>query len=496
MRGQFLTLGKQAIIYGLSGAAIQIVGLVTMPVFTRHFDAAEYGVLEVAMVGFTALIVAVDAGLGSALQREWFDVPEDDEEARRVVAATATWSSFTIAVLVALPILLLREPIAAWLFDDGGQSDVVALITLSVPLATLAIFFRDVMRVRFRPVHFAICAALAAAVAGVVGVVWVIAFDGGIAAVVAGLLIGQGVAAVYGWTIVRRDVPLRFSPRRLRALLAFGLPLVPATASMWAISFLDRVMLSQIDSLASTGEYAVGTRFASVLMFFTGAFATAYTPFLFHLHAAEPGDERALRARVLLYASTVFVGIGLALALFANEIANIVAPGYDSAYRIVGILCIGVAALGLLPIVAAGITISRKTKYIARYTVAVLGLNVLLCFALIPPFELVGAASATASSFVVLTIALLRRSQRLDRARFDVSRTVGIFVLGAVLMPVGLVTLEPPGLAVVVKLTALATFAAGVFAMGAVGPAERTEIRAAFVEARARLRREGTHAAP
>src|SRR3712207_9132856 len=65
------------------------------------------------------------------------------------------------------------------------------------------------------------------------------------------------------------------SRRELRSLLAFGLPLVPAAGATWAISFIDRVLLSQLDGLASTGEYAVGTRFTAVVLFVAGALGTA-----------------------------------------------------------------------------------------------------------------------------------------------------------------------------------------------------------------------------
>jgi O-antigen/teichoic acid export membrane protein len=50
VRSHFATLGKQALIYGLSGAALQLVGLVTLPVYARYFTAAQYGVLELGNV--------------------------------------------------------------------------------------------------------------------------------------------------------------------------------------------------------------------------------------------------------------------------------------------------------------------------------------------------------------------------------------------------------------------------------------------------------------
>jgi O-antigen/teichoic acid export membrane protein len=476
MRALLIRLGKQSAVYGFSGAIIQAIGLVTLPVYARAFTPAEYGVIEIATVGFAALIVAVDAGLGFAMQRSYFAVPEEQRSGRRLVTSTATLGTTALAIVVMVPIVVWREPVAAALFDDRARADVVALVALAVPPGTLAIFLRDIMRLQFRPGHYAVSSTLSSGAAATVGVVWVVAFDGGVAAVAAGILAGQVAAALYGWGIVHGDLGRRLSWAEARALLRVGLPLLPAGAALWGMSFIDRVLLSQINGLGSTGEYAVGTRFASVLLFFTGALATAYTPFLFALHNEDPERERLLRARLLTYAGAVFMAIALMLALFAREITALVAPGYDRSFRVVGILCFGVAVYGLVPITGAGISVTGRTDYAARYTLAVLAGNIVLCLVLIPWLGLTGAAAASAAGYVALTVLYLRQSQRLDPAQFSVARTVRAFVLGGVLMPVGLVQLSPTIVEVTVKLVTMVVFVSGLWALRVLDRRDRDEL--------------------
>jgi O-antigen/teichoic acid export membrane protein len=481
MRALLLRLGKQSFIYGLSGAAIQVVGLVTLPVYARAFAPAEYGVIEIATVGFTALVVAADAGLGFAMQRGFFQIPEERPDERRLVTSTAILGTTALSLVLAVPLVLARGPVAAAVFGDRDHADVVALIALAVPVGTLAIFLRDVMRLRFRPGHYVISSALGAVSAALIGVVWVVAFDGGVAAVAAGILAGQVASAAYGLVIARDDVALRFSWSHAGALLRVGLPLLPAGAALWAMGFFDRIVLSQLEGFGPTGEYAVGTRFASVLMFFTGALATAYTPFLFSLHASDPAQERVLRARLLTYASAAFVAVGLGLSLFAREIATVVTPGYDRAYEVVGILCLGVAAYGLLPIAGAGISVTGRTEYAAKYTFAVLAVNVAACFLLIPLLGLVGAAIATALGYAGLTALYLRRSQMLDRAELQLGRLIRVFALGAALVPVGVVSFDSDVVALAVKLVTLGVFLGGLLVLRVI---DRAEISAALDYAR------------
>lgn len=490
MRTHLISLGRQSLVYGLSGAVLQLVGLVTLPVYARHFSPAQYGVIELASVTFAALIIAVDAGLGAAMQREYFDTPDDDHEGRVAVTSTATTASVVLAAVIAVPMIVAREPLARWLFHDSGYSDVVVVVALSAAMGTFAIFLRDIMRLRFQPWRFAVSALLAGVVAAAVGVIWVVWFDGGVTAVMVGFLAGQTASALYGLAAVRGFIGWRFSWRLLRRLGAFGLPLVPAGAALWGVAFFDRVLLSRLDGLASVGEYAVGTRFASVLFFVIGAFGTTYIPFLYSTHADEPERELALRARILTYGSVLFVGIGLALALCAREIASIIAPDFDRAYTIVGILCLGVAAFGLTPITSAGITIARQTKYAMRYAGAAVVVSVGLCVILIPTIGLVGAAIATAFGYATLAVLSLLRSQTLSRAEFQLGKVGKVFLLGGALMPVGLLHLSSEAATIAAKMIAFVVFVAGLWLLGIFGRVESTELRAAMTALRGREARE------
>ena len=63
------TLGRQTLVYGLSGAAPQIVGLLTLPIIARVLTTADYGVLELAIVSVGLIGIFADLGLASASQR-------------------------------------------------------------------------------------------------------------------------------------------------------------------------------------------------------------------------------------------------------------------------------------------------------------------------------------------------------------------------------------------------------------------------------------------
>jgi O-antigen/teichoic acid export membrane protein len=476
VKHRLVGLGQQTLVYGLSAAALQIVGLVTLPVYARVFSPAEYGVLEIATIGLAAMLVIADLGMASASQRSFFDYSDADAAERKRVLATGLVVAVGTATVLALLLIAFRGPIAASLLQDRSREELVVLVALALPLSILAAYTRAVMRLRFQAWRYSISAAGSAAIAGALGVVLVLSTDVGIDGVLIGLLAGNALAVLFGLAVTARDLGVRLSRRELRVMLAYGLPLLPAAAAMWGLAFLDRVMLGALASLEDVGEYAIGARFASVLMFVVSAFGLAYGPFMLSLFAEDRAVEKEVRGRTLTYVAIVLTGLSLALALFAREIATVIAPAFDDAYEVVGILCLGVTLYGLSSVTMGGISLVRRTGYFALYSGVAVVVNVALNLVLIPPLGGFGAALATAAAFGALSVLYYHRAQVLYPTPFRPRRIAIVLVAGAALMPLGFLPLGAA--AVALKLLALLVFAGLVLGVVLDRP-EISEVRSA-----------------
>jgi O-antigen/teichoic acid export membrane protein len=80
------------VIYGAGGVGLQLLGFVSVPVLTRVFSRAEYGVIET--IATMSLVIGVFAylGLDSASQRSFFDYSDTDASERSRVLSTALWT--------------------------------------------------------------------------------------------------------------------------------------------------------------------------------------------------------------------------------------------------------------------------------------------------------------------------------------------------------------------------------------------------------------------
>src|SRR5688500_6692480 len=76
---------REVLIYGAGGVGVQLLLSLAVPVFTRIFAPADYGVIETIGTAVVVLAMFATLGLESASQRSYFDYREDEAGERRAV---------------------------------------------------------------------------------------------------------------------------------------------------------------------------------------------------------------------------------------------------------------------------------------------------------------------------------------------------------------------------------------------------------------------------
>lgn len=452
------TLAKQTVVYGLSGAALQLIGLLTLPVFARVFTPAQYGVIEIGLVTYSLLAVFTDAGLASASQRNYFEYSADQPRERGTVLLTALLASVAIGVAIGLALAALSGPLAHALFKGTSEASVVIVVAITLPVTAAAQFTREAMRLHFRAWRYLTSAVLAAGVAAAVSLVEVLAIGSGVVGLFVGTLAGNAAAGLYGLAVARRSFGPGVSRPELRSMLAYGLPLIIPGLCLWGLSFVDRFLLAGISSLAEVGEYAVANRLAAPVLFLVTAFGTAFSPFIFSLYSEDPEAERRLRARVLNLLTLGLLAVSVAIGLFARELITVIAPDFHTAYESVGLLVLGATEYGLTTVVLFGISITRRTSWAAIYSTVAAVVNVVLNIVLIPFSGQVGAAIATAVAFALLAVLYYRKSQQLYPTPYEPHRVIRAHLVALPPLAVGLIPIEPVALALGVKVIAFVAF--------------------------------------
>jgi len=478
-----------------TGAAYQFgdivakgLALITLPLYTHHVTRAGYGAANTLLTTVILASIFLRAGVGEAFVRFYFD---DEDTARRdriarTATATVAWTT-TAASLLALAwsaqisqlLLGFHDP----LLIDCAIVGLWAFTNLEMAYAQLRVDERA------RAYMIASGANVAMTVAFTVALV-VFAGQGA-----RGLLLGNfGASAlvVVGlWWVLRRRVSLRVRRADLRAMLDFGLPTVPADASVYALQVVDRFYLFRVYAHAAAGLYAVAVQLATVVFVAVRGFQYAWPPLAYSIE----DDEQAARLYSLvttyyaLATGVVVCGVALVGRWMVRLLA---APAYFGAYRALPWLALGWALYGLYLVFVVISGRARVTKRNFPAAAAGLAVNVALLLVLVPGgglgLGIAGAGVALCGAYAVMLVVIYALTRSLFKVGFEWGRLAllaailaGVAVSGELLLPTaGLagLALRALWLGLVPALLLLTRF---------FHPHERAQARALAADARRRV---------
>ena len=367
-----------------TGAAYQFgdivakgLALITLPLYTRHLSPSAYGAAESLLTAVILSSIVLRVGVGEAFIRFYFD---DEDTARREriarsATATVAWTT-TIAALLAVafagelsrlllgeydPQLIYCAALGLWAFTN-----------LEMAYAQLRVDERA------RTYVYASGANVGMTVAFTITLV-VFADQGA-----RGLLLGNfGASAIVVlglWWVLRRRFSLRVRLADLRPMLRFGLPTIPADASVYALQVADRFYLFRVYSHSAAGLYAVAIKLATVVFVAVRGFQYAWPPLAYSIES----DEQAARLYSLVttyYAlATGVVVCGVAL-LGRWMVRLLAAPHFFGAYRALPWLSLGWALYGLFLVFVVIAGRARVTSRNLPAAAAGLAVNVALLVA-------------------------------------------------------------------------------------------------------------------
>ncbi len=442
MRGYLKRLVATGAAYQFGDVVAKGIALVTIPLYTRHISPAGYGAANSLLTAVILASIFLRVGVGEAFIRFYFD--DDDPGRRERIARTATatvaWTTSAAAVLAvvfagSLSRLLLGidDP----LLIDCAIVGLWAFTNLEMAYAQLRVDERA------RAYIYASGANVGLTVIFTVALV-VVAGQGA-----RGLLLGNfGASAlvVLGlWWVLRRRFSLRVHVADLRAMLRFGLPTVPADASVYALQVADRFYLYRSYSHAAAGDYSVALQFATVVFVIVRGFQYAWPPLAYSI------DSDAEASRLYSLVTTYFVlatGIVVAaVALLGRWIVRLLAAHeYFGAHAALPWLALAWTLYGLYQVMIVITGRARATTRNLPAAGAGLLVNVALLLLLVPHggagLGIAGAGIALCGAYVAMLFVMHLLTRRLFAVAFQWRRLAqasailaGVAVSGELLLP-------------------------------------------------------------
>ena len=428
--------------YGLGVIVVKAFSIITIPIYTRVFTPEQFGILSYVTTLGGLLGSVLVLGGDTAYARFFFEAKTHGQ--RQVI--TSTWIGFLAVWAAAVCLLLLpfADVIASASFGNSQAAPLIVTMLLVSPLSLVNRMCAQVLRNEFRPAAYSVLNALGTLLLVGFAVMAVVVLDLGLLGVLLGTLAAELVMLPIRLWTARSMFRLRFSMPALRELLAYGIPIVPTSLAYWVFLTSDRLILGNLSTLEQLGLYSVANSLVGLATIFITAFGQAWFPHSIRLYEEDAASAARVFGRVMTYLLAGFGLLAVGITTFGPELLQLLTSDrYFGASAAIAPLAIGLVAMASTQITSGGISLVKRTKYLAVYAwVAAVG-NVALNLVLDRPFGMVGAAWATAVAYTGLTVLYLVTSQRLWPVRYELRRSVTLvllivaFTLGAGFLPSG-----------------------------------------------------------
>ncbi len=434
-----------------TGAAYQAADIVAkglavilLPLYTAHVPPKGYGAYQSLLTAVILSSIFLRLGLGEAFVRFYFTDRDQQRRARiaRTVTATVAWTT-TVAALVAVAfsadlcqlILGFRDPDLM----DCAILGMWAFTNLEMAYAQLRVDERA---------RAYLYASMANVAMTVTFTVLLVVFADQQAR---GLLLGNfGASAVVvlglWWVLASaRRFSLRLRFHDLRAMLSFGVPTVPADASVYALQVVDRLYIFRVYSESAAGLYSIALQLATVVFLAVRGFQYAWPPLAYSIESDREASR--LYSLVTTYYALATGIVVCGVTLLGRWLVRLLTPaGYFGAYKALPWLALGWALYGLYPVLM--VLAGRAGNTTRNFPAAAAGLavNVALLLWLVPAdganLGIAGAGLALCGAYVTMLVVLYALTRSLFRVAFDwprlallVAILASVAVSGELLLP-------------------------------------------------------------
>jgi O-antigen/teichoic acid export membrane protein len=411
-------LAKQSSIYLIGDLVRRGLGFLLIPFYTRYLSPADYGTIE--LIDLFVMISTICIGLG-ALGDGMVRIAHEEKDSGRKARVIAT--AFAAAVALGILGMVLGGSLAGVLsvavFGSSHYAGLIRAAFIAMAFGNLNELGLVYLRLQQRPV-FVVVFSLFQLVATVGFNVYFIAWAKmGVWGFVSAKLVCTGAGAAVLLFVVAREVGWRprweFVPR----ISGFSGPLIVSSGSFFVMHFADRFFLNHYTNLSTVGVYALAYKFGFLVTYLVGQpFGSVWNVSVYGFVGKQEWREQF--ARVASYLFFLLTLAGVLLSVFCDRaIAFLASPAFAPAATLIPVVVIGYVFREIGDFFRSMLFINKKVMMFGRITVGCALLNLGLDWVLIPRYQALGAAWATALTWAVYMVACWLPAQQEHQLPFS-----------------------------------------------------------------------------
>lgn len=389
-------LAKNTIIISIGNICTKLITFLLLPLYTGILSTEEYGIVELLNTITSLLLPIVTLQLEQAIFRFLIDVREKEKEQKKLIS-----TSFWTVLLQCVVYFLLFLFISAFVKNDYKYFLVINVIAYSLMQLIL-----QIARGLGNNKKYAIGSFISALATILCNILLLVLFDLKVYGMLMGTFLGQviGIGYLFFSLKLYRYISLKaFSKDETKNMVRYSVPLIPNAISWWIFNASDRVIVSILLGMSSTGILSAASKFSAAYQTIFTVFNISWTEEIsIHINDSDITEYFNKIFNILL---KFFVTLSLGAIAIMPFIYNVmVNENYSFGYNLVPILLIAAIFNVIIGLISVIYVAKKNTKAIASTSIISALINIFVHLVLIRFVGLYAAAISTFISYLIMSI--------------------------------------------------------------------------------------------
>ncbi len=442
-------LAGQTVVYGLPSIVGRLLNYLLVPIYTRAFTPADYGVVSALYAYVSFLNIALTYGMETSL----FNFSRLQEDKRKVFSTILTSVSLTSLGFLVL-ISLFRKGIAVLIEVPQHPEYVIYVAGILAADAISAIAFAK-LREQNKARRFAVVKSVNIVLNIVLNIFLIVvcprilshpnsAFYGLVNSIynpnigIGYIFISNLIASLFTLAMLLPEMfkaGINFDSALWKKIMPYALPLLVAGFAGMINETMDRIFIPHLipgtEGMIQNGIYGACYKISIILTMFVQAYRYAAEPYFF-ANAKSPSfksDYAVITKYFIIICLLIFLGTMFNI----SWIQAFVGEKYRSGLKVVPILLLANLCLGVFYNLSIWYRLVNKTKYGSYLTLIGAVITIVINVIGIPIYGYMASAWATLICYATCMVLCYLWSLKHFPVKFELLRIGGYFALSLTL---------------------------------------------------------------
>ena len=386
--------------YFYGNFVVLLLGLVQLPLTTRVLRTEEYGKTTMFITAVSVIYIFAILGLDQAYIRFFYKEGIN----RKTLFFQCLIPPFVLIIILSFVYVLFAPFFNAFLFGENGLSIIIPVVAYTV----ISVFERFLF-LNIRMEQNGVLYSNLNILSKVLNVSFIILFayllGSNFRVVMYAMTLSLGtvtlICAVRYLFITRKEKVTRHETDE-KELLKYGIPFIPILLMEWLLSSMDKWSIKIFNDFSETGIYGSAMQIMTIILTVKITFVAFWSPVAMEKYESRPDDEcKAFFADMFDKVQFLCICAAFLLTILRGVIVLILGKDYREAISIIPFLTLMPVLSIMFEMTGQGVKFTGKIKYFNYASFAAIVCNLIGNALLVPRYKGVGAALATAVTYIV-----------------------------------------------------------------------------------------------